>query len=77
MGRVKVMLSLPEDAVRRLDELARRDGTTRSAVVRRLTEQAALRELRARRGEIERLYGRPRRRGGDALGAVKQARRAR
>jgi metal-responsive CopG/Arc/MetJ family transcriptional regulator len=72
---MKVMASLPEETVRRLDELARRAGTSRSAVIRRLADDAADAGSRRRAAQIARLYGEPERRGSDALEAVKEARR--
>jgi metal-responsive CopG/Arc/MetJ family transcriptional regulator len=74
---MKVMVSLPEETVRRLDELARRAGTSRSALIRQLADDAAEAGSRQRAAQVARLYGKPKRRGGDALEAVKQARRER
>lgn len=74
---MKVMVSLPEETVRRLDELARRAGTSRSALIRQLADEAASAGSRQRAAEVARLYGEPKHRGGDALEAVKQARRER
>jgi metal-responsive CopG/Arc/MetJ family transcriptional regulator len=72
---MKVMLSLPEESIHQLDELARRDGTSRSAVVRRLAEAAAVDQERRRKAELVRLYGSPVPRGGDAQEALKEHRR--
>lgn len=74
---MKVMVSLPEATVRTLDALAKRAGTSRSAVVRRLAEDAAGREHKRQRAEAIRLYGPPESRTADSLASVKAAREAR
>jgi metal-responsive CopG/Arc/MetJ family transcriptional regulator len=71
---MKVMLSLPPEAVAQLDDLAHAQGTTRSELVRRLAEDAAVLE-RARRSErLKELLSDPASRGGGATEFVRAAR---
>lgn len=73
----KIMISLPDELVGRLDEYARRRGRSRSGLLRELAE----RELRAgsdgRRRDVERLLARAGSHGGANAGHVREQRSAR
>lgn len=56
---MKLMLSLSEDAVERLDALARRRRQTRSGVVAELAAEETEREAAARHREMVELLGPP------------------
>jgi HicB-like antitoxin of HicAB toxin-antitoxin system len=70
----KVMISIPDDLLERLDSQARVNRETRSGFLRRLAE----RELRSgeakRRKEIEDLLGPPLHMGGDAARLIREDR---
>jgi metal-responsive CopG/Arc/MetJ family transcriptional regulator len=51
----KVMVSLPDELLARLDDHARRRGTTRSGLLRELAERELLIDSESRRDEIARL----------------------
>ena len=73
----KVMISIPDDLLERLDAQARANRETRSGFLRRLAE----RELRSgeakRRKEIEDLLGPPVDLGGDAARLIREDRESR
>jgi metal-responsive CopG/Arc/MetJ family transcriptional regulator len=72
----KVMISLPDELLARLDAQAAERGTTRSATLRELAE-AALGERERLLGErMGALEGKARRHGGDVAAAVKAGRPA-
>lgn len=70
----KVMISIPDDLLERLDAMARANRETRSGFLQRLAE----RELRSgearRREELEDLLGPPLRMGGDAARLIREDR---
>jgi hypothetical protein len=70
----KVMISIPDDLLERLDAQARVNQETRSGFLRRIAE----RELRSgeakRRQEIEELLGPPLHMGGDAARLIREDR---
>ena len=73
----KVMVSLPDDLLRALDVEAERRRTTRSGLLRELTEES-FRRRSARRAErmseLERAQGRPVGHGGGVAELVKTTR---
>jgi predicted transcriptional regulator len=73
----KVMISIPDDLLARLDGQARRRGTTRSGLLRQLAERELTGEDEARGAGIERLLAGAGPHGGDAAGHVRAQRRAR
>jgi len=68
---MKVMLSLPPEAVAQLDDLAHAQRTTRSELVRRLAEDAAALERVRRSNRLKELLSNPVSRGGGATGFVR------
>jgi hypothetical protein len=72
----KVMISIPDELLERIDARARAAGETRSGLLRRLAEQ----ELRARdddrRRQLEDLLGPPVRMGGGAAKLIREDREA-
>jgi HicB_like antitoxin of bacterial toxin-antitoxin system len=70
----KVMISIPDDLLERLDAQARANRETRSGFLRRIAE----RELRSgdaqRRREVEDLLGPPLHMGGDAARLIREDR---
>jgi metal-responsive CopG/Arc/MetJ family transcriptional regulator len=73
----KVMISLPDDLLARLDEHARRRGTTRSGLLRELAERELLLDSERRRQGIARLLALAGRHGGESARQVREQRRAR
>jgi len=73
----KVMVSLPDELLARLDEHARRRGTTRSGLLRELAERELLIDSDARRQSIGRLLAAAGARGGESAQHVREQRRAR
>jgi len=55
----KVMISIPDDLLERLDARARANRETRSGLLRRLVEQEVSAESAKRRKEFEDLLGSP------------------
>jgi metal-responsive CopG/Arc/MetJ family transcriptional regulator len=72
----KVMISLPDEVLDRLDVHARRRGMTRSGLVRELAEREIAAEADARRGRIQSLLAAGRH-GGQSARDVREQRRAR
>jgi metal-responsive CopG/Arc/MetJ family transcriptional regulator len=70
----KVMISLPHELVDRLDAYARRRGTSRSGLLRRLAEEELARDEHLRAARIDELLGEPGRHGGDAAAEVRRLR---
>jgi len=73
----KVMISIPDELLGRLDEHARRRGTTRSGLLRELAERELLIDIAARRDGIEQLLSTAAPHGGDNVRHVREQRRAR
>lgn len=76
-GVAKVLISIPDDVLRGLDQHARDSGATRSGLLRELVQRELEAAERARTGEVRRLLSRPGRHGGDAAAAVRELRRSR
>jgi metal-responsive CopG/Arc/MetJ family transcriptional regulator len=70
----KVMVSLPDDLLERIDMRARARHATRSGFLRELAERELAAEARQSRGEIEGLLGEPVSLGGDATKLIRQDR---
>jgi metal-responsive CopG/Arc/MetJ family transcriptional regulator len=73
----KVMISLPDELLTRLDDHARRRGTTRSGLLRELAERELLIDSDNRRRGIARLLAAAGSHGGDNAQQVRKQRRAR
>jgi metal-responsive CopG/Arc/MetJ family transcriptional regulator len=73
----KVMISIPDDLLARLDDRARRRGTSRSGLLRELAERELLTDDDARRRRIMRALADAAPHGGDNAAAVREQRRAR
>jgi metal-responsive CopG/Arc/MetJ family transcriptional regulator len=73
----KVLISMPEDVLERLDERARAQGATRSGFLRDLVERDLEASGRARDREVKRLLARPGHHGGQATVALRESRRSR
>jgi metal-responsive CopG/Arc/MetJ family transcriptional regulator len=73
----KVMVSLPDELLARLDEHARRRGTTRSGLLRELAERELLIDSDNRRQGITRLLATAGSHGGESARQVREQRRAR
>jgi metal-responsive CopG/Arc/MetJ family transcriptional regulator len=71
------MVSLPDDLLARLDEYARRRGTTRSGLLRELAERELLLDSDSRRQGIARLLAVAGHHGGEGARHVREQRRAR
>jgi hypothetical protein len=70
----KVMISIPDDLLERLDALAKTSRETRSGFLRRLVEQEISAANLSRRKEFEDLLGPPVNLGGDAARLVREDR---
>jgi hypothetical protein len=70
----KVMISMPDDLLDRLDAQARANRETRSGLLRRLAERELLSGEAKRRKEIEDLLGPPVPMGGDAAKLIREDR---
>jgi metal-responsive CopG/Arc/MetJ family transcriptional regulator len=53
----KVMISMPDDLLARIDAQARSEHATRSSFLRRLAERELARDNRQRRRRVEELFG--------------------
>jgi predicted DNA-binding protein len=73
----KVMISLPDELLARLDEQARRRGTSRSGLLRELAERELLTDSVERRRRITRLLDGAASHGGQNVRQVREQRRAR
>ena len=73
----KVMVSLPQELVERLDRYAREHGTTRSGVLRELVERELARDNHGRLARVEELLGDPGHYGGRAAAEVRRMRTTR
>lgn len=70
----KVMISMPDDLLNRLDAQARANRETRSGFLRRLAERELEFDETRRRKEIEDLLGPPLRMGGDSARLIREDR---
>jgi hypothetical protein len=70
----KVMISIPDDLLERLDAQARANRETRSGLLRRLVEREVSVESANRRKEFEDLLGPPVNMGGDAARLIREDR---
>lgn len=70
----KVMISIPDSLLERLDAHARAHRETRSGLLRRLVEQEIAVESTNRRKEFEDLLGPPVNMGGDAAKLIREDR---
>lgn len=70
----KVMISIPDDLLSRLDSQARANRETRSGFLRRLAEHELSTENTRRRKELEELLGPPVDLGGDAARLIREDR---
>jgi metal-responsive CopG/Arc/MetJ family transcriptional regulator len=73
----KVMVSLPDELLARLDEQARRRGTSRSGLLRELAERELLANGVERRRLIAQLLEAAAPHGGTSVREVREQRRAR
>jgi metal-responsive CopG/Arc/MetJ family transcriptional regulator len=72
----KVMISLPDELLARVDARARERGSTRSATIRELTEVAFGQRADQLAQRMSELDGRATAHGGDVVGTLKAGRRA-
>lgn len=70
----KVMISIPDNLLERLDAQARANRETRSGLLRRLVEQEISADNLSRRKELEDLLGPPIKMGGDAARLIREDR---
>lgn len=73
----KVMISVPDDLLERLDRRADERGLSRSGHLRDLAERDLADDDDARRREITRLLGEPGHYGGDGAQAIREMRDSR
>lgn len=73
----KVMISIPDPLLERVDAHADANGETRSGFLQRLAEDALVEDAAARRRELEELLGPPVPLGGDAAKLIREARDSR
>jgi metal-responsive CopG/Arc/MetJ family transcriptional regulator len=73
----KVMISLPDELLERLDDHARRAGTTRSGLLRELAERELESNRTARRRRVLDLVASAAPHGGRSAAEVRKQRRAR
>jgi metal-responsive CopG/Arc/MetJ family transcriptional regulator len=72
----KVMISMPDDLLERLDAQARVNRETRSGFLRRLAERELAQDEISRRREMEELLGPPLHMGGEATRLIREDRRS-
>jgi hypothetical protein len=70
----KVLISIPDDLLRRIDEYAQRTAETRSGFLQRLAESEIAADNARRKKEFEELLGPPLHLGGDAVQLIKEGR---
>jgi metal-responsive CopG/Arc/MetJ family transcriptional regulator len=73
----KVMISMPDPLLERIDAHVSANGETRSGFLQRLAESAVAKEGVNRRRELEALLGPPVPMGGEAVRAIREDRRSR
>jgi metal-responsive CopG/Arc/MetJ family transcriptional regulator len=72
-----IVISLPDELLRRLDARARQRGMSRGALLRLLAEQELADVDRQRQARVAELLGQPGRYGGGAASDVRRLRRGR
>jgi HicB_like antitoxin of bacterial toxin-antitoxin system len=70
----KVLISIPDDLLGRIDEFARRSAETRSGFLQRLAEREVAIDNARRKQEFEALLGPPLHLGGDTVRKIKEGR---
>jgi hypothetical protein len=70
----KVLISIPDDLLGRIDEFARRSAETRSGFLQRLAEREIAADNARRKKEFEALLGPPLHLGGDTVRKIKEGR---
>jgi HicB_like antitoxin of bacterial toxin-antitoxin system len=70
----KVLISIPDDLLRRIDEFAKRSAETRSGFLQRLAEREIAADNARRKKEFEELLGPPLHLGGDTVRKIKEGR---
>ena len=70
----KVLISIPDDLLSRIDEFAKRSAETRSGFLQRLAEREIAADNARRKTEFEELLGPPLRLGGDAAQMIREDR---
>jgi HicB-like antitoxin of HicAB toxin-antitoxin system len=70
----KVLISIPDDLLARIDEYAKRSAETRSGFLQRLAEKEIAADDALRKKEFEDLLGPPVPLGGDAVRKIKEGR---
>lgn len=70
----KVLISIPDDLLSRIDEYAKRSAETRSGFLQRLAEQEIAADNARRKKEFEKLLGPPIPLGGNAVEDIKAGR---
>ena len=73
----KVMISLPDELLERLDAFARRTGTTRSGLLRELAERELANDAEERGKRVRALLANPGHHGGDSTRFVREMRDSR
>ena len=73
----KVMVSIPDELLAKIDRNARARGTTRSGLIQKLAAEHLADDDRARLARIEWLLAGPGRHGGTGTDAVREDRRSR
>jgi hypothetical protein len=70
----KVLISLPDDLLSRIDEYAKRSAETRSGFLQRLAESEIAADNARRKKEFEDLLGPPLHLGGNTVQKIKEGR---
>jgi hypothetical protein len=70
----KVLISIPDDLLSRIDEFAKRSSETRSGFLQRLAEREIAADNARRKKEFEELLGPPLHLGGDTVRKIKEGR---
>jgi oligoribonuclease (3'-5' exoribonuclease) len=70
----KVLISLPDDLLRRIDEYAQRTAETRSGFLQRLAESEIAADNARRKKHFEKLLGPPLHLGGNTVQKIKEGR---
>jgi hypothetical protein len=73
----KVMISIPDELLERVDAHAKKRAETRSGFLQRLAERAIVEDSASRRRELEELLGPPVDLGGNAAELIRQSRDSR
>jgi metal-responsive CopG/Arc/MetJ family transcriptional regulator len=73
----KVMISLPDELLERIDAYARSHGTTRSGLLRELAERELAADLEERGRRIRELLANARPHGGDSVRVIREMRNSR